>query len=217
MDKVVYFLGAGFSAPLGLPVMTNFLTKSKDMYFLNRSRYSRFPEVFATIKRLSVSKNYYEADLFNIEEILSILEMRQLLGGEEIKKSFVEYITLVIRHFTPSLEGHREPLPVNWHGFLFGNIREDVPAEIRTPALYGYIAANLLGLQFYRPDHRISPVKVAFSKLHQPSVSYSVVTVNYDLVLENYAHYIKSTYDKSSSYSGSDIGFSADLRSHKCF
>jgi len=32
MDKVVYFLGAGFSAPLGLPVTSNFIVKSKDMY-----------------------------------------------------------------------------------------------------------------------------------------------------------------------------------------
>ena len=29
MEKVVYLLGAGFSAPLGIPVMGNFLTRSK--------------------------------------------------------------------------------------------------------------------------------------------------------------------------------------------
>ena len=33
MERVVYLLGAGFSAPLGLPVMSNFLEKSKYMYF----------------------------------------------------------------------------------------------------------------------------------------------------------------------------------------
>jgi len=33
LEKVVYLLGAGFSAPLGLPVMSNFLEKSKDIYF----------------------------------------------------------------------------------------------------------------------------------------------------------------------------------------
>jgi hypothetical protein len=30
IEKVTYILGAGFSAPLGLPVMGDFLLKSKD-------------------------------------------------------------------------------------------------------------------------------------------------------------------------------------------
>ncbi|WP_175406349.1 hypothetical protein [Bacillus sp. FJAT-27264] len=29
MEKVVYILGAGFSAPLGIPVMSNFIMKAK--------------------------------------------------------------------------------------------------------------------------------------------------------------------------------------------
>ncbi len=44
-DRVVYLLGAGFSAPLGLPVMSNFLMKSKDMYFSDPERFSTFKEV----------------------------------------------------------------------------------------------------------------------------------------------------------------------------
>ena len=31
-ENVVYILGAGFSAQFGLPLMNNFLEKSKDMY-----------------------------------------------------------------------------------------------------------------------------------------------------------------------------------------
>jgi hypothetical protein len=31
VEKVVYLLGAGFSAPLGLPVMSNFLIKAKQV------------------------------------------------------------------------------------------------------------------------------------------------------------------------------------------
>ena len=36
-EKVVYILGAGFSAQFGLPVMSNFLEKSKDMYAIRNS------------------------------------------------------------------------------------------------------------------------------------------------------------------------------------
>jgi hypothetical protein len=73
MERVVYLLGAGFSAPLGLPVMSNFLEKSKDMYFETPDRYKYFSDVFNQIRDFSVVKNYYNSDLFNIEEILSIL------------------------------------------------------------------------------------------------------------------------------------------------
>ena len=38
-DRGVYIVGAGFSAPLGLPVMSNFLMKSKDMYPLDPERF----------------------------------------------------------------------------------------------------------------------------------------------------------------------------------
>ncbi len=48
MDKVVYFLGAGFSAPLGLPVMRDFLIKSKDMYFENPDRYKHLAIIYLT-------------------------------------------------------------------------------------------------------------------------------------------------------------------------
>jgi hypothetical protein len=33
MKNVVYVLGAGFSAYAGLPVMSNFIEKAKDIYF----------------------------------------------------------------------------------------------------------------------------------------------------------------------------------------
>jgi hypothetical protein len=115
-DKVVYLLGAGFSAPLGLPVMSNFLAKSKDMYFSYRDRFEYFPKVFDTIREMSVSKNYYDADLFNIEEILSILEMRELVEGGRLKRSFVRYIIDVIEHSTPPVQDRRRDLRSRWHG-----------------------------------------------------------------------------------------------------
>jgi hypothetical protein len=52
------FLGAGVSAPLGLPVTSNFLVRSKDMFAANAQKYSHFAEVFKTIKELSIIKNY---------------------------------------------------------------------------------------------------------------------------------------------------------------
>jgi hypothetical protein len=45
---------------------------------------------------MSVSKNYFETDLFIIEEILSILEMRQQIDGPTTRAEFVRYLIDVI-------------------------------------------------------------------------------------------------------------------------
>ena len=89
METITYILGAGFSAPIGLPVTNNFLIKSKDLYFTDHNKYDYFKSVFNTIEELSVCKNYFNADLFNIEEILSILEMGSFLDGKKMKKDFI--------------------------------------------------------------------------------------------------------------------------------
>src|SRR6185369_13710360 len=119
MERIVYLLGAGFSAPLGLPVMSNFFTNSKDMYFKNPSNYPHFQGVFDTIQEMSVIKNYYSTDLFNIEEILSILEMGEYLQGNQLKGDFLKYIVDVINYYTPKLQPHPPGgLPGNWYDFL---------------------------------------------------------------------------------------------------
>ena len=103
-ENVVYLLGAGFSYPLGLPVMGNFLEKSKDMYFEDKGGYQHFEEIFKKIREMNVSKTYYDTDLTNIEEILSFLEMEQHLGDDSLEHSFTRYIIDVINHFTPDQE-----------------------------------------------------------------------------------------------------------------
>src|SRR4051812_9097662 len=101
MEKVVYLLGAGFSAPLGLPLMSNFLVRSKDAFAADPDKYAHFQEVFKTIDGMHVCKSYFDADLWNIEEVLSILEMREGLAASSVARSFTKYIIDVIQHYTP--------------------------------------------------------------------------------------------------------------------
>jgi len=68
-NRIVYILGAGFSAPLGLPVMSNFLELSKDIYFStedNSNEFLHFKKVFDTIRSMNVAKSYFNSDLSNI-------------------------------------------------------------------------------------------------------------------------------------------------------
>jgi hypothetical protein len=142
MERVVYLLGAGFSAPLGLPVMDNFYLKSKDMYYENKNDYIHFNDVFETIKDMSFILNYYKSDLFNIEEILSILEMSKILQpkiseDDQFKKVFLKYICDVIKYYTPKL-GKPNFDPSNWENNIFGNHKWNC---------YGHFVSSLFNLK----------------------------------------------------------------------
>jgi hypothetical protein len=186
MDKVVYFLGAGFSAPLGLPVTSNFLVKSKDMFAADPQRYSHFAEVFKTIKELSIIKNYYNADLFNIEEILSILDMGEHLEGRKLGEVFLRYITDVIQYYTPEIEPHPRRWQSNWYDAAFGT--ND------TWNNYGAFIGSLLNLRLSRTEAHSSYKAIAVRKTQEPAAHYSIITLNYDLVPEVICNFINSNF-----------------------
>ena len=140
MDKVVYILGAGFSAPLGLPVMGNFLVKSKDMFADKPAEHKSFQKVFKTIDQMSECKNYFKADLFNIEEILSILEMKEGLRNGGAARSFIDYVSDVIKSCTPPMPPPPQlsaVVPGWFHSILTGDWRP-----------YGAFVASLFNLCF---------------------------------------------------------------------
>jgi len=196
-EKVVYILGAGFSAPLGIPVMNNFLERSKDMFAENPESYSYFEEVFSTIKEFSFVKNYYSADLFNIEEILSILEMRDNLSHARKKSSFKRYIVDVVTHHTPNILGISQPSN-DWLGSIFGGSN-----PVRD---YGIFISCLLNLEFYIYPGRTKHDTVSKSTIQN---TYSVVTLNYDLVIEYLCELINGHTDKE-SLKGEFLGFLDD-------
>jgi len=187
-DKITYLLGAGFSAPLGLPVMNNFLVKSKDMYINNSTNYGYFNKVFKTIRDLSIIKNYYKSDLFNIEEILSILEMGKRLQGSKLTKSFLKYISDVIGYYTPELLPP-DPWHAYWYDELFGRNSKW--------SSYGLFFSSLFNLKFEN-KHDNTPIPY-FSVNTSTTANYSVVTLNYDLILEKICDYLNGNIKKETA------------------
>jgi hypothetical protein len=184
MERVVYLLGAGFSAPLGLPVMSNFLEKSKDMYFEDPDRYQYFSDVFNQIRDFSVVKNYYSSDLFNIEEILSILEMASQLEGKRLKKNFIKYLSDVVEYYTPQIIPYQEPLPSNWEGFIFSD------ARIQNNFGMFYAAIQNLRIEAQMFDyHNRRLRRCQIERCKNPAALYALITLNYDRVLEKFAEY----------------------------
>jgi len=187
----VYLLGAGFSAPLGIPVMRNFLMKSRDLYYSDQTKFAHFQEIFNTINELSVIKNFYSSDLFNIEEILSILEMREYLEGEELKANFLRYLADVINHFTPELRPYGPKLPGNWEDMLFSSFRDS------TWRGYGHFISTICNLIFResRGGYTGEYEQIYCGTDANPDVTYSIVTLNYDCVPESIVKFIKGNYN----------------------
>lgn len=186
MEKIVYILGAGFSAPLGLPVMSNFLQKSKDQYFEQPAKYAHFNNIFEQEwDRVHKASNYYETDVFNVEDILSVLEFRARLDnsedGEQRLAGFLDYLKDVIKFYTPIDKLQQKP---KW---LFPD--EDWNKYI------GFVAA-ILNCSFQETRHPLvsgyDDISHIFNDFERTECQYSVITFNYDLVLESVQTHLKT-------------------------
>jgi hypothetical protein len=183
MENVVYILGAGFSAPLGLPVMKNFLSMSKDMYSTNPDAYKHFNDVFSRIERLNKCKTYFETDLLNIEEILSILEMEEVVRVDSQRTGFIQFISDVIKYYTPKLISPNLKMS-NWWDYVFGD------NETRHYCKFvGCLCGLILESSGFDSERQIH------SKIENNRKEYySIITLNYDNILEEILEFINSCY-----------------------
>lgn len=213
MDNVVYILGAGFSAPLGLPVISNFISKAHDIFQDHRDLYPNFEDVFKSIKnRLASIALVYKADLDNIEEVLSILEMERLAGEISSKETsdFNKFIIDVIKYFTPAFVGP-ETVKVNSKyicesaKYLRENDFQDDLFSNYQYRNYGNFVLKLFNTHLsvtgieteeddlkQQQDKVFKSFKVELEKMTEVQAKYSVISLNYDLVLENLAGYYSS-------------------------
>jgi hypothetical protein len=187
-ERVVYLLGAGFSAPLGLPLMGNFLSKSWDLEARYPKKCAHFRQVFEQINQMSVAKNVYHTDLLNIEEILSILEMQEFAGAARLRREFVRYVSDVVELLTPALP---KPTPPD-KGDALQSIFRDANGDGASEWIwYGEFVTRLLGALVIRADNGRDPNRlVAIENEWSPAV-YSVITLNYDRVLEQVGDYLR--------------------------
>ncbi len=170
-DKIVYITGAGFSRPLGLPLMNDFYEKSKDLYINDSERFAYFNDVFNTIKRLHHIKSFYNSDLFNIEEILSILEMWQEAGQKEKKESINKYISDVIQSYTPETPEFPKGFPTHWYTGI-------VHDQNWRNYLFFVLSFFSNELSFHR-----NTTKIEINKMRE-NINSSIITLNYDLIIE---------------------------------
>jgi len=187
MTSTVYVLGAGFSAPLGLPLMSNFLSRSKDMYIENEKRYAHFSEVFDAITEMSAAKNNITADLHNIEEILSIMEMNDFLGNHSTAEKYIAFLKDVIAYHTPEIKVDMaeviRTIDADWLAKIIGTDRK---------AYYFCFLLNLLQLKIFHFP-RSENMAVVGTRRNDSDESFGLISLNYDMVIEKIISVINAT------------------------
>jgi hypothetical protein len=199
-NNVVYFLGAGFSQPLGIPVMKDFYLKGKDLYYKNPGKYGYFLKVIKEINELDKVQKFFKSDLFNIEEILSLLETRP----KKKTKEFVKFISDVVRYYTPGIKKiNRSDIS---NPKIFSDLSNKNIVKIRDFTNkdligdYAKFVAGLFPIKFEcsKKDGNLYDYStLSFSMSENSDTSYSIITLNYDMVIENFISFLNDSFSNS--------------------
>jgi len=224
MQKIVYVLGAGFSKPLGLPIMSDFIDMAKDLYFRDTQKYGYFSDIFGFIHDdLAWVKTAYDADLNNIEEVLSILVMLHILRKIRQNKviEYKKFIIDVINYYTPDFnipsvlrKVEKGIYRTNQLSFVelarINNVeahRNVIDFCFPSSLLKNYVYF-VLGLFNSKLEVGADEDALVFrcTPIENPYAEYSIITLNYDLVLEKIASFLSSfTLGKQIQFSGGDV------------
>lgn len=168
-QSVVFFIGAGFSAPFGLPVMSNFIDKARDLYFNDPAKYSSIGQTLELIAKYSSVKNYLNINLHNIEDLLSIAYMEfAITKKSKDMKLVTEFIKVVIENYTGQV--------VKW-AVNFAELIANASFKKGTISFRDCYQLSYNGKKFDNSD-------------------FGIVSLNYDLVLENALSHLASKYGR---------------------
>lgn len=199
MERIVYILGAGFSAPLKLPVISDFFEKAKELNKQNPRRYKGYKILDKTVRDFSIIKNYCKVDLFNIEQLLSILDMRLFINNEEkLRNEVVDAIAEVIEGSTPDLEFTDRVISTT-----IDDLREDriFEGNYRHNGYFAFVShahgikVRVRHIEDKRPTgNRNKKIKnsTSWETDTNSEVRYDIISLNYDMVLEKVCNFLNT-------------------------
>lgn len=193
MKNIVYILGAGFSAPLNIPTMSQFIFTSRSLINLihDENELKQHKSALDILNHLYSIKSIADIDLYNIENVFSVICAQSLIEKKQEnivseKEIFENFIKRVIRLSTPSFTGCRvknntELIRLNHESIeiyhAWGH-REPSNAQ----ELYVQFFASLLGP--YLPGSTDDFDYISLANQTISDAIYSFISFNYDRVVE---------------------------------
>ncbi len=203
-DRNVYVLGAGFSSYGGLPLIGDFLNKMRDsVEWLERDG-SRAQEVQAITRvldfRLKAASAAYRTplDVENIEELFSLASASR---GEELTRDVTLAIAATLdfaQRTGPTREIHvvRRHAPQQWsppNGWNWTGLQRPPDGNGYMVPIYDFYAGMMGGYFNQRTPNRRD----------------TIITFNYDLLVENALHNLGISFDYCLSADSADFDSSA--------
>jgi hypothetical protein len=178
--KIVYVLGAGFSAYADLPVMSNFIDKAKDIYFsdcTNNEDRKVLQGTFKLINSYAIIKEKMNSNLSNIEELLSIYEM-VCFANKKSSNQIKNFIKFVITYYEDIFAKSTSMYYENNLNSSF--VIENALAYSYFVWLYSMSGNNKLDqILRFDPDYHSKIDKVGAN-----IYKYDIISLNYDTLLE---------------------------------
>lgn len=186
-EHVVYLLGAGFSQPLEIPTVATFLDRAKTLQRTDPERFAYFDTIFDAIQLLERAHNFYRTDRTSVEDLLTMLDLRDSLAGTNDAQLFKRFISDVIRSYTPPIPNGSTA--ARWSDLFFGG---------EPWASYGVFVSALLGYEYVRKQNVAADSRATVGDYEcgaaSHGVRYSVISLNYDMVLEQMAGHINTVF-----------------------
>jgi len=188
-DRNVFILGAGFSAHAGVPLIKDFLDRSRELMYDPSSRLdplerNLFERVFEFRTEMAEACEKVAIDLDNIEELFGIVEMSQRLSDEqrETRDATVYMIAKTLQLTTkPAGTGRnhvqftvKSQLNDQFLAASRGGAFQNAPGYTRETFacdIYEYFAGLAIGL-FDDPQRKAARYA-------------AIITFNYDLILDH--------------------------------
>ena len=156
--------------------------RSKDQYAERPADFAYFKDIFATIDGLAPTLKYFSSDQFNIEEILSLLEMKaELEEQRHIRDNFLKYLSDVIRYHTrPLATVPLERASSDWYDSIF-----------LTDSVQQLYAAFVASLHNTIITEEPTPKRHWNVERHpNTGFCYAIVSLNYDMIVEDFTQHV---------------------------
>jgi len=193
-QNIVYFIGAGFSAPFGIPVMSNFIDKAHDLYFSDKEKYKELGSTLELINNYANIKNTMNVNLFNIEDLLSLMVMVTYTNPTKVKKNknsllqISEFIKTVINEYTPNT-------------FSVTNQMTFISSFITQIANFNIKENKNQSVKHEGRNYH----EIYYDGKLQQNTNFSLISLNYDMLIENglsHLHEKHNEHNKIAGYPG---------------
>ena len=176
----VYILGAGFSKDAGAPLVHDFLDRAREFFddpdsALDLQERQQFEQVFKFKREIAKAREKFRIDLDNVEQLFGLVEMSQRLGSvSPATRDATVYLIAKTLQLALANSSQRPQVGMSL-----------MPGYAAQASFLGYVRRGASGGDTFDTDIYTHFALLLSGKYDDQKKSNTVITFNYDLVLDD--------------------------------